>query len=96
MLDILICCGDNAGMNYPGGKRGVYHKLINLMPPHEVYIEIHLGDRAFLHNFQFTRKELIYCDPPYLREKRRKRVRLYKYEYTKDQPINFFNSHHLA
>lgn len=32
-------------MRYPGGKgqAGTYHKIINLMPPHEVYIETHLG-----------------------------------------------------
>ena len=32
-------------MRYPGGKgqAGVYQRIINLMPPHEVYIETHLG-----------------------------------------------------
>lgn len=32
-------------MRYPGGKgqAGVYQKIINLMPPHDVYIETHLG-----------------------------------------------------
>lgn len=30
-------------MSYPGGKGNVFHKLINLMPPHEVYIEAFLG-----------------------------------------------------
>jgi len=115
-------------MNYPGGKGGVFHKLINLMPPHEVYIETHLGGGAimrnkarakrnigieidphvielwyqnkqidfelihddairYLKNYQFTGKELIYCDPPYLRETRKKRARLYKYDYTIDQHI---------
>jgi len=37
-------------MNYPGGKGGVYHKLINLMPPHEIYIETHLGGGAIMRN----------------------------------------------
>jgi transposase len=115
-------------MNYPGGKGGIFHKLINLMPPHEVYIETHLGGGAVMRNKlrarrdigieidpkvielwhqnkqidfelihddainylksrQFTGAELIYCDPPYLRETRKKRVRLYKHEYTKDQHI---------
>ena len=45
-LDILGPFFDNAGMNYPGGKGGVYQRLINLMPPHEVYIETHLGGRG--------------------------------------------------
>jgi DNA adenine methylase len=37
-------------MNYPGGKGGVYQKLINIMPPHEVYIETHLGGGAIMRN----------------------------------------------
>ncbi|GAX59111.1 phage DNA methylase [Candidatus Scalindua japonica] len=115
-------------MNYPGGKGGVYHKLINLMPPHEIYIEAHLGGGAvmrhkypakrnigieidseviqmwndkkaidfelihddavnFLRSYEFTGKELVYCDPPYLRETRKKYARIYKYEYTLEQHI---------
>ncbi|KHE90834.1 MAG: DNA adenine methylase [Candidatus Scalindua rubra] len=115
-------------MNYPGGKGGVYHKLINLMPPHETYIEAHLGGGAvmrhkypakrnigieidadviqmwsdkktidfelihddavnFLRSYEFTGKELVYCDPPYLRETRKKYARIYKYEYTREQHI---------
>ena len=30
-------------MRFPGGKGSCFQKLINLMPPHEVYIETHLG-----------------------------------------------------
>ena len=115
-------------MNYPGGKGGVFHKLINFMPPHEVYIESHLGGGAIMRNkllamrnigieidqnvielwtknqqidfelihddainylkgYRFEGKEMIYCDPPYLRETRKKSARLYKYEYTRDQHI---------
>ena len=115
-------------MNFPGGKGGVFKKLINFMPPHEVYIETHLGGGAimrnkrsarrnigieidpavidlwtnnnqidfelihddaisFLKGYRFTGSELVYCDPPYLRETRKKSARLYKYEYTKNQHI---------
>jgi site-specific DNA-adenine methylase len=37
-------------MAYPGGKNGAgtYQKLINLMPPHEVYIEPFLGGGAIM------------------------------------------------
>lgn len=115
-------------MNYPGGKGGVFQKLVNLMPPHEVYIETHLGGGAvmrnkrsakrnigieidpevvemwkdadptdfelvhddalnYLNNYRFTGKELVYCDPPYLRETRKRHKRLYKYEYNREQHI---------
>lgn len=38
-------------MTYPGGKggNGVYQKIINLIPPHDVYIETHLGGGAIIH-----------------------------------------------
>ncbi|MCP3679832.1 MAG: DNA adenine methylase [Gammaproteobacteria bacterium] len=115
---------------YSGGKGqyGVYQRIINLMPPHEVYIETHLGGGAIMRNklpagrnigieldpkviqlwrqdnsldvelinddavnylkgYQFTGKELIYCDPPYLRGTRKKRIKLYKHEYTVEQHI---------
>lgn len=115
---------------YPGGKGGVFQRLINLMPPHEVYIETHLGGGAimrnkrpamrnigieidpkvirmwaasgpinfelihgdaitFLKSYRFTGKELVYCDPPYLRETRKKYYPLYKYEYTCEQHVEF-------
>ena len=37
-------------MGYPGGKSspGVFHTLINLMPPHDVYIEPFLGGGAVM------------------------------------------------
>lgn len=37
-------------MTYPGGKSGsgVYQKLINLMPPHQVYVEPFLGGGAIM------------------------------------------------
>lgn len=30
-------------MRYPGGKGGCFRHIVNLMPPHDVYIETHLG-----------------------------------------------------
>lgn len=37
-------------MGYPGGKggAGIYHRLISLMPPHEVYIEPFLGSGVLM------------------------------------------------
>jgi site-specific DNA-adenine methylase len=37
-------------MRYPGGKFRCFQKLINLIPPHRVYIETHLGGGAVLRN----------------------------------------------
>ena len=116
-------------MKYPGGKGQIFQRLINLMPPHDVYIETHLGGGAvirhklpaqknigveidpeviamwktmvnhqnielinddainFLKHYQFSGKELVYCDPPYHRCTRKKSGRMYKYEYTHQQHI---------
>lgn len=119
-------------MKYPGGKGISYHKFINLMPPHDVYIESHLGGGsiirkksaairnigieidsnvvkkwrdsgeinfelvqgdalAYLSRYPFEGNELVYCDPPYLRETRRTRKKIYKYEYTLEQHISFLD-----
>lgn len=37
-------------MRYPGGKGKCFQRLINLMPPHRVYIETHLGGGAVMLN----------------------------------------------
>jgi DNA adenine methylase len=49
-LDSLATFNDAAGMSYPGGKNGagVYQTIINLIPPHLVYIEPFLGGGAIL------------------------------------------------
>lgn len=46
---IAISC-DAAGMAYPGGKEasGVYQKIINLLPPHSLYVEPFLGGGAIM------------------------------------------------
>lgn len=110
-------------MNYPGGKGspGVYQAIINLMPPHDVYIEafvgggnillrkrpaiasividadadvvehwrrqsaaatvIHGDARAFLAGYEFTGRELVYCDPPYVMSARRGGA-MYRHEFS--------------
>jgi len=51
-LDILTRSDDTSSRmpTYPGGKNGagVYQKIINLMPPHDVYIEPFLGGGAVM------------------------------------------------
>lgn len=46
-------------MGYPGGKglAGLYQKIIALIPPHETYIETHLGSGAIFRN-----KKLAKCN----------------------------------
>jgi DNA adenine methylase len=51
-------------------------------------IELIHGDAVnFLKSHKFTGKELVYCDPPYLRETRKKYYPLYKHEYSLEQHI---------
>ncbi len=127
-LDTIAISSDDGRMaTYPGGKggAGVYQTLINLIPPHDTYIETHLGGGAvmrhkqpanhnigidvdpyviehwqaeehtgielvcgdavaFLESYQFTGRELVYADPPYILETRRG-GQLYRYEYTTKQ-----------
>lgn len=111
-------------MNYPGGKggSGVYQKLINLIPPHDVYIEPFTGggniferkspaassilverDPAiaeiwasrfdddgrvtvingdavpYLKNYEWTGREFVYLDPPYVLSTRTKKS-IYRFE----------------
>lgn len=40
----------NDRMEFPGGKGRIYQQLINLMPPHETYIETHLGGGSVIRN----------------------------------------------
>lgn len=115
-------------MKYLGSKGQTFQKLINLMPPHDVYIETHLGGGAVIRNkkparrnigleidpkviemwseeekrgleiiqtdavnylksYKFTGNDLIYCDPPYLRETRRRKRKFYKFEYSFEQHV---------
>jgi len=122
-------------MRYPGGKGGSFRHLVNLMPPHRVYIETHLGggnvlmrkrpatvnvgvdvdgsviatwrDKrswlpfplelhqadavSFLRSYPFEGGELVYCDPPYLPETRR-RLNLYRHEYTREQHVELLET----
>lgn len=108
-------------MRYPGGKGKCFQHIINLMPPHQTYIESHLGGGAvlrnkkpakhnfgididpkviqcwekdyvdyckvikadaadFLDSFNFTGGELVYADPPYYPDTRR-RAKVYAFDY---------------
>ena len=54
-------------IHYRGGKGQVFQKLINLIPPHEVYIETHLGGGAIIRNKRpATRNIGIEIDPKVL------------------------------
>ncbi len=56
-------------MAYPGGKGKCYQQVINLMPPHQTYIESHLGGGAVLrHKAPASRSIAIDRDPRVLHE----------------------------
>lgn len=40
--------GHTSFMRYPGGKGRTFRQIVNLIPPHRVYIETHLGGGAVL------------------------------------------------
>ena len=125
-LDIIVTYDDDDdAMVYPGGKGKCFQRLINLMPPHSVYIESHLGGGAvlrhkrraqinigidldpaviqrwyrerpglctlinadaasFLAGYTYSGSELVYADPPYMPELRR-RFRIYRHDYGSEE-----------
>lgn len=113
---------------YLGSKAasGLFQNIIAMMPPHDTYIETHLGGGAilkrkppavnsmgididpqalknfncdypvqlvnicahqFLAHYNYTGTELIYCDPPYLKETRTSHNK-YRFEYTRQDHIS--------
>lgn len=51
-------------MTIPGGKGQTFHRLINLIPPHDVYIETHLGAGSVIKNKLPAKKNIaIEIDP---------------------------------
>lgn len=122
-IDIIAAIGDAWRMRYPGGKGKCFQHIINLMPPHRVYIETHLGGGSvlrhklpaqrnigieldadvvqawrevahkmnlelvhgtaehFIATYHFEGDELLYVDPPYHPETRR-RPRVYAHDYS--------------
>ncbi|MCP3680155.1 MAG: DNA adenine methylase [Gammaproteobacteria bacterium] len=53
---------------------------------------IHGDAVKFIESYQFRGRELLYCDPPYLRQTRKKRYSIYKNEYTYDQHIKLLEA----
>lgn len=117
-------------MSYPGGKAKTFHQIINVIPPHNVYIEPFLGKGSvlrakrparieigvdldarciepglfapravqlmhgdgieFLQTYPFQGHEVVYCDPPYLPETR-KRARVYQWDLSCEDHIRLLN-----
>lgn len=118
-------------MGYPGGKAKTFHHILNIVPPHTVYLEPFLGhgsvlrakrrspieivvdlDRsvlrcdqllergvatvcgdgiAFLRSYPFEGHEVVYCDPPYLPETRR-RTRVYRHDACVDDHVRLLET----
>lgn len=70
-------------MRYPGGKGRSYQHVINLMPPHDLYIESHLGGGSVLrHKRPAQRSIAIDRDPRVLNLWRRRYPNLADYHLT--------------
>ena len=83
-------------MNYPGGKGGVYQKLINLMPPHEVYIETHLGGGAILRKKNPAKRNIgIEIDPDIIEMWTRTSNQV-DFELFHGDAIHYLESHHFT
>jgi DNA adenine methylase len=48
LLDFIVGNDDVCSMAYPGGKGRLFQRIISMMPPHEIYIETHLGGGAVM------------------------------------------------
>lgn len=56
-------------MGYAGGKGRLWQDIVSLMPPHETYIETHLGGGAVMRNKRPSQKSIgIDLDPRAIRE----------------------------
>lgn len=54
----------NVRMRYPGGKGRLWQDIVSLMPPHEIYIETHLGGGAVMRKKRPSRASIgIDIDP---------------------------------
>ena len=129
-LDILVNSDDDPCVHYPGGKAKTFHHMVNLIPPHRVYIEPFLGlgsvmkakrraetefgvdldKRAlemsnlkdagiqlihddgidFLEKYPFEGHEVVYCDPPYYPDVR-KRHQVYRFDFEHHDHIRFLD-----
>jgi DNA adenine methylase len=49
-LDCIAKKGDVQCMGYAGGKGRLWQDIVSLMPPHDTYIETHLGGGAIMRN----------------------------------------------
>lgn len=45
-------------VEYPGGKGNLYQQIINMIPPHRVYIETHLGGGAIMRHKRPARQNI--------------------------------------
>lgn len=79
-------------IHYRGGKGQVFQKLINLIPPHEVYIETHLGGGAIIRNKRPANRNIgIEIDPKVLEMLRSLREK--EMEIIHDDAVHFLKSY---
>jgi site-specific DNA-adenine methylase len=82
-------------MNYPGGKGGVFQKLVNLMPPHDVYIETHLGGGAVMRKKRSAQRNIgIELDPEVI--EMWQDADAIDFELIHDDAINYLNNYSFS
>ena len=79
-------------VTYPGGKGKCYQHVINLIPPHDTYIESHLGGGAVLRHKQPARRSIaIDRDPNVVHEWSRSHPSLAEYRLA--DALEFLGAH---
>ena len=82
-------------MTYPGGKGRLWQQIAALMPPHETYIETHLGGGAVLRNKLPARRSIgIDVDPSVVAEA--KKWGLKNTEFFERDAIEFLSSYSFS
>src|SRR5579871_155331 len=81
-------------MRYPGGKGKTYQQIINLLPPHNTYIETHLGGGAVLrHKKPASKSVAIDRDPTVIEQWRNGFPALAS--YIQADALEFLSSNHF-
>ena len=81
-------------MNYPGGKGLSFQKFINLMPPHDVYIETHLGGGSIIRKKRPANRNIaIELNPDVI--KKWKETESFDFELIHDDALHYLSQYNF-